>query len=131
MIFKVASYFNCLVVMLIRAINNSIEKCDINLKFCRDNIMCKSNSVSLMNVKAWSYCKANSSLNVLFHPYMRIFRSTIVLSTLITWFKYINTTYINIYIYIYIYIYISYNYKWKICIYDSPFHLAMTQSLWP
>ena len=96
-----ASYFNCIVVVLIRAINNSIEKCDINLKFCRDNIMCKSNSVSLMNVKAWSYCKANSSLNVLFHPYMRIFRSTIVLSTLITWFKYINTIYINIYIYIY------------------------------
>ena len=35
---------------------------------------------------------------------MRIFCSTVVLSTLITWFIFINTT-TTIYIYIYIYIY--------------------------
>ena len=33
MIFKVVSYFNCLIVMLTRTINNSIEKCDSNLSF--------------------------------------------------------------------------------------------------
>ena len=45
---------------------------------------------------------------VLFHPYMRIFYSTIVLSTLITWFIFINTI-LQIYIYIhYIYIYYIY-----------------------
>ena len=50
-IFKVVSYFNSLIVM---TINNSVEKCDsnLNLVVIIECVFCKSNSVSLMNVKA-------------------------------------------------------------------------------
>ena len=44
---------------------------------------------------------------VLFHPYMRIFYSTIVLSTLITWFIFSNTI-LHIYILYILYIYYIY-----------------------
>ena len=56
----------------------------------------------------WKH-ETNSSLNVLvlFHPYMRIFYSTIVLSTLITWFIFSNTI---LHIYIIYIIYILYIY---------------------
>ena len=33
MMFKVVSYFNCLIAMLTKTINNFIEKCDSNLSF--------------------------------------------------------------------------------------------------
>ena len=33
MILKVVLYFNSLIALLTRTINNSIEKCDINLNF--------------------------------------------------------------------------------------------------